>query len=156
MSYNIKISSIDWPFYGSAPYLKVILDRNKNRTVHSIHYFRNFCQGLVLVYSLLHLGFVQICLLRNVLFLLMSQTTLKSDNPDLCPQKNLVLGIIFGNLFNTTTSTPTPHDIHRWRAMNQSYLLTLCNQFAEIPTSTPNSVHTVRLNPALILTQCPK
>ena len=96
------------------------------------------------------------CLLRNALFLLMSQATLKSDNPDLCPQKNLVLGIIFGNLFNTTTSYPTPHDIHRWRAMNQSYLLTLCNQFAEIPTSTPNSADTVRLNPALILTQCPK
>ena len=104
MSYNIKISSIDWPFYGSAPYLKVILDRNKNRTVHSIHYFRNFCQGLVLVYSLLHLGFVQICLLRNVL--LMSQTTLKSANTDLCPQKNLVLGLIFGLHYNNIYPHP--------------------------------------------------
>ena len=47
--------------------------------------------------------------------------------------------------------TPT-HDIQRRKAMDHSYLLTLCNQSTEIPTSPQNFANTVRLNPALILT----
>ena len=73
MSYNIKISSINWPFYGSAPLDNVggISSTYPSQSVDKWYFWISILSAS----------------LRKVL--LMSQTILKSDNPDLCPQKNL-------------------------------------------------------------------
>ena len=61
----------------------------------------------------------------------------------------------FGNCQDERFHKVIPtQDIHSWRAMDHTYLLTLCNQFTEFSTNHEDFASIVRLNPAFILTLC--